>query len=192
MIEVEKKYAMTAEEFEAFKNKVKEASTLGLITVYELNTLYAGRGLDGTEVLRVRENEGEDFCEDKEIILTHKSVCASPEGMKIRKEIEVTVDSNIYTFLEALGFVKSLQYEKKRSYGELPNFPNLCLAFDVLPFGYYLEVEEVNDNEGRDIKKFEEAFPDLTEEKYTYPDLTRFYGKNVYEKDNVRIIQAKF
>ncbi|MDR3577583.1 MAG: class IV adenylate cyclase [Anaerolineaceae bacterium] len=84
------------------------------------------------QVLRLRQ--------DQAYHLTFKGPAASGEEVSMRKEIEFEV-SDFWTarrFLEALGFMVSISYDKYRTTYE---FSSTMVTLDEMPIGNFAEVE---------------------------------------------------
>jgi adenylate cyclase class 2 len=84
------------------------------------------------QVLRLRR--------DTETRLTYKGAGQNKSGVLDRQEIEFTVedDQKARQFLEALGYRKSMLYEKYRTTYELEK---ALIMLDELPYGSFLEIE---------------------------------------------------
>lgn len=184
-LEVEKKYKLYRKSFNDLKNFFDNNFRF-CGTDRETNTLYTGNGLSTEQVLRIRELEDEW---ENGLILTYKNKVKG--DFKSNQELEAHCTNSgkaLYTILEALGYKKKIVYDKKRHLWETKDHENLFIYLDELPFGYYMEIEEIEANEGKDIKAFEKVLPFVPqEEKYSYPALTDYYGKEVEG-----IIEAKF
>src|SRR6476620_4850322 len=133
MIEIEKKYKLSKQRFDI----LKEVFESDLLDEYrEENTLYTGGTLSNVEVLRSRTINSVGGA--RMYVLTYKGEAETfPDGVKSRKEIEISPDVNPEEFLKCLGYVPSLFYEKKR----IDHKPiGTTLSLDELPFGYYMEI----------------------------------------------------
>ncbi len=183
MIEIEKKYKVTREQFVSLHSFCSNA--VGVMfqgTELEINTLYKGNSLSENEVLRVRKIV-DDF--KPKYVVTYKGKAnITDTGVKSRTEIEFeTTSSEIETFITSLKFLPTLTYEKNRwtwhkDTGIIGEPFAICL--DELPFGYYVELE----GDVAQIEHFEQQLKDkldmiLDVEMYSYPDLTKIYGKSV-------------
>lgn len=177
MIETEKKYKLTKEQFDSLRTFFRtKLQFLGIIT--EENTIY-----DADVLLRVRKNSG---LMATTFVVTTKGDTDTENGIKSREEIEFTTQSNnIYKMLEMLKYKPVLVYEKNRECYNAPYIvEDVELALDELPFGYFLEIEGTIPS----IAKLEEMLPFIPDvEMYSYPDLTNIYGKSI---DG--IMQARF
>jgi adenylate cyclase class 2 len=92
---------------------------------------------DGTldkslQVLRLRR--------DQAVHLTYKGPATSQQGVRVRTEIEFTVDDfgKAQRFLEALGYQVALMYEKYRTTYLLSGVE---ILLDELPYGDFVEIE---------------------------------------------------
>jgi adenylate cyclase class 2 len=83
-------------------------------------------------VLRLRQ--------DTQARLTYKGAGQNTEGVLDRQEIEFTVEDGTKArqFLEALGYQKSMIYEKYRTTYELDH---ALIMLDELPYGNFVEIE---------------------------------------------------
>src|SRR5262245_55854947 len=83
-------------------------------------------------VLRLRK--------DTKARLTYKGAGQNRDGVLDRQEIEFVVenDTKARQFLEALGYQKSMYYEKYRATYE---FENAQIMLDELPYGNFVEIE---------------------------------------------------
>jgi adenylate cyclase, class 2 len=83
-------------------------------------------------VLRLRQ--------DTQARLTYKGAGQNKSGILDRQEIEFIVEDNqkARQFLEALGYRKSIYYEKYRATYELDD---ALIMLDELPYGNFLEIE---------------------------------------------------
>ena len=77
---------------------------------------------------------------DSEARLTYKGSGQNRQGVLDRQEIEFIVedDRKARQFLEALGYKKSMYYEKYRATYE---FENALIMLDEMPFGKFVEIE---------------------------------------------------
>lgn len=84
------------------------------------------------QVLRLRR--------DTESRLTFKGSGKERSGVLERQEIEFVVDDfeKARQFLESLGYIEVIIYEKYRTTYE---FDNVLIMFDELPYGNFLEIE---------------------------------------------------
>jgi adenylate cyclase class 2 len=86
----------------------------------------------GRQVLRLRQ--------DQAVHLTYKGPSTSQEGVRVRTEIEFTVEDfeKARRFLEALGYQVALMYEKYRTTYTLEGVE---ILLDELPYGDFVEIE---------------------------------------------------
>jgi adenylate cyclase class 2 len=84
------------------------------------------------QVLRLRR--------DQAVHLTYKGPATSQEGVRVRTEIEFTVEDfdRAQRFLEALGYHVALMYEKYRTTYTLSGVE---IVLDELPYGDFVEIE---------------------------------------------------
>ena len=77
---------------------------------------------------------------DTKARLTYKGAGQNKSGVLDRQEIEFVVedDAKARQFLEALGYRRSMYYEKYRTTYELEN---ALIMLDELPYGSFLEIE---------------------------------------------------
>jgi len=117
------------------KRLVSAGARLQQARLRELNLRFDTR--DGSlnaahQVLRLRQ--------DQAYHLTFKGPAASGDEVSVRKEIEFEV-SDFWTarrFLEALGYVVSISYDKYRT---TYDFSSTMVTLDEMPFGNFAEVE---------------------------------------------------
>lgn len=173
MIETEKKYKLTKQQFDEL-HKVFAEKHIKNVDI-ETNVLY-----DTDKVLRIRRiinSYGESF------LLTFKDEATVVDGIKSRPELESFVSDDIFNILEGLGYNKSLVYDKNRLEFYNPDEAYI-IYLDELPFGYYMEIEGTPEQ----IKEVEESLPFIPDtEIYSYPDLTKIYGKT-----NNGVVEARF
>lgn len=83
-------------------------------------------------VLRLRQ--------DTETRLTYKGGSQNIQGVLSRQEIEMTVENfdKAHQFLEALGFQRTMYYEKYRTTYDLDH---VLIMLDEMPFGDFVEIE---------------------------------------------------
>jgi adenylate cyclase class 2 len=84
------------------------------------------------QVLRLRQ--------DSKARLTYKGPAQTLEGARARQEIEFTVSdfSSARAFLEALGYLVVMMYEKYRTTYEMEGME---ILLDEMPYGSFLEIE---------------------------------------------------
>lgn len=84
------------------------------------------------QVLRLRR--------DQAVRMTYKGPATSQQGVRVRTEIEFTVDDfdKAQRFLEALGYQVALMYEKYRT---IYTLSGVEIFLDELPYGDFVEIE---------------------------------------------------
>ncbi|HMS41278.1 MAG TPA: class IV adenylate cyclase [Pyrinomonadaceae bacterium] len=178
MIEIEKKYRLSAEQKNFALNALKEFGAEFVREEREENILYRGGILTQTNaVLRVRKTQDRT-------ILTYKKRIQNEFSIKqqIEHETEISDAEELKKIIANLGFVKSLVYEKRR---KTWNFRDVEIVLDELPFGEFMEIEGA-------ITAIAEAemilgFEDFETEHATYPTLTMQFGKKIGE-----VFEARF
>jgi predicted adenylyl cyclase CyaB len=167
-LEIEKKYRLSREERERLVNSLPEAGAVREGTEFEENTIYIGGNLDPKRsILRVRRVGGE-------AILTYKERFPNASAIKHQREEETRVEDaeTLASILEALGYLPSLVYEKRR---ETWRLKGALVMIDELPFGLFAEIE----GEEKAIEEAERLLrlEDVEAEMATYPQLTAQYGE---------------
>lgn len=178
MIETEKKYRLTKEQYEQIIEILTELSAEFEGEDFEENTLYGGGILNEQRaVLRVRKIEGKT-------ILTYKRRIQNNLDIKQHNEFETAVaDAQmIEKIIENLGFSKGLVYEKRRKTWK---FRQTEVVLDELPFGLFMEIEGAI-TAIAEAEMFLEAENFETEHE-TYPRLTLKHGAS-----NNGLIEARF
>jgi adenylate cyclase class 2 len=126
---------------------LKRLGDLGVVCtqerVLEINLRFDttdGRLRAARQVLRLRK--------DNRVRMTYKGPAEESQTVAIRPEIEFTVSDfeSARNFLEALGYVISVVYEKYRTSFELEGAE---ISLDEMPFGLFCEIE------GRDASQIE-------------------------------------
>jgi adenylate cyclase class 2 len=99
-----------------------------------------GRLRAARQVLRLRK--------DNRVRMTYKGPAEESQTVAVRPEIEFTVSDfeSARKFLEALGYVISVVYEKYRTSFEVEGAE---ISLDEMPFGFFCEIE------GRDASQIE-------------------------------------
>ena len=167
--EIEKKYRVTEGEAARLRATLRELGARDEGEVFEVNTMFAGNGLDTDRcALRLRQEGGRGG------VLTFKERPGSePEAVKRRREIETEVAdaAAASAVLEALGYRAALVYEKRRATYRLGGAE---VVLDELPFGWFAEIE----GEEIDILDAERRLELTTAENVheTYPELTVRHG----------------
>lgn len=178
MIEIEKKYRLTAQQRDAVLQRLKEVRAEDRGEELEENTIYGGGSLErGTSVLRLRRvGQG--------ALLTYKERFPRTSAVKHQREEETAVDDPpaMARILDSLGFKPILIYEKRRQTWTLGATE---LVIDELPFGLFMEIEGDEDA----IVAAEETLGivGLTAEHSTYPQLTEQHGRRSGD-----VIEARF
>jgi adenylate cyclase class 2 len=165
--EIEKKYRVTEGETGRVRAALRELGARCEGAEFEVNTLYAGNGLDTSRrVLRLRR-------EGRRARLTFKERVASASPVKSNREEETEVaDAEAAAaILEAVGFRPSLVYEKRRETWQLGPAE---VVIDELPFGWFVEIE----GDEAAILDAERQLELTTAESVheSYPELTRAHG----------------
>lgn len=175
MIEVEKKYSVDKKRFDSIERLLWRLSEQDQIDAIndetEENILYGSDCLVEGSVLRIRKLKSIGFGTTN--VLTYKEPISNEEGLKKLTEVETSVASSkpLEIILEKVGFKPVLVYEKVRKTWD---WQGAVVALDVLPFGYYIEIEGKEEK----IIEIEQAL-DLAEhiEPKSYPTLTRELGQ---------------
>lgn len=177
MIEIEKKYKLTEEEYNLLCKYFYESEEFDNVDSYtERNIILSKNDFSKDEVLRLRIFKNDGF--NRPSILTHKKPITNLNGIKKMQELNVTVDNSItmMEILRALNYLPSLIYIKNRIDWYLSH-KELTISLDKLSFGYYIEVE----GEEEQILNFEDELKilDLKSrvELRSYPTLTEEYGE---------------
>lgn len=181
MIEIEKKYRLTAEQRDAVLRRLKEVGAEARGEEFEENTIYGGASLNReTTVLRLRRIGKEA----KKALLTYKERFSGFSPIKHQREDETAVDDPeaMHAILDALGFTRALVYEKRRQ--------TWCLGgaevvIDELPFGLFMEIE--GDENAINAAEQTLGIADVPAEESTYPHLAEVHGKRVGDA-----IEARF
>jgi adenylate cyclase class 2 len=176
--EIEKKYRVTEEQARSLRVRAEAVGAEARGTEFEVNTLYAGHGLDPHVcVLRLRRVGAR-------ALLTYKEREASATPIKHQREDETEVaDADaLAAILDALGYRPALVYEKRRTTWQLAGAE---VVLDELPFGWFVEIEgpEAAINEAE--QKLELTAAEV--EHATYPELTMLFGR-----PRGAIIEARF
>lgn len=178
MIEIEKKYRLTAAQRDDVLRRLREAGAEDRGEEFEENTIYGGGALQrGTSVLRLRRVGAR-------ALLTYKERFPRTSAIKHQREEETAVadPAAMAVILEALGFKPVLVYEKRRQTWSLRGTE---VVIDELPFGLFMEIEA--DEDGINAAERMLGIDDLTAEHATYPQLTEEYGERVGD-----LIEARF
>lgn len=169
-IEIEKKYRLTAEQFESLPEKLKSASAEYVGEDFEVNEIYGGGILTKEKaVLRLRKV-------DEKTVLTFKRRVENEAAVKkqIEHETEIADIEAMREIIESLGFRQVLIYEKRRRTWRIAQTE---IVLDELPFGFFMEIEGAETEIGRIEKTL--AAEDFSVEHRTYPELTKLFGEPV-------------
>jgi adenylate cyclase class 2 len=177
-IEIEKKYRLSKKQRDEVRLRLPQIGAKRKGEDFEVNTLYTGESLEmGNSVLRLRRI-------GKRGILTYKQRFPSNSDIKHQREDETRVDDPdaMEAILDALGFVASLVYEKRRQTWTLGKTE---VVIDELPFGLFMEIEGAE----KDIRDIESqlAIKRLRAESATYPQLTQKHGT-----DHDGVVESRF
>jgi adenylate cyclase class 2 len=177
-IEIEKKYSLTADETTNIIFMLDELNANFTGEAFEENIIYTGGFLrERQAVLRLRNVGGKT-------ILTYKERVPTATDIKHQIEHETAVENfeAASKIIEALGFTRSLVYEKLRRTWKIEDAE---IVLDKLPFGLYMEIEGSVDS----IKKVEKLLEieDLPAMHETYPQLTVKFGQTAGQT-----IEARF
>lgn len=177
-IEIEKKYRLSKKQREELSLRLPAIGAKRKSDDFEVNTLYAGDGLDVQRcVLRLRRV-------GDRAILTYKERFPSESAIKHQREDETRVEDpdSMELILDALGFFPALIYEKRRERWMLGQTE---IVVDELPFGLFMEIEGSEDEIKATERKL--AIKGLKTEHATYPQLTRKHGTDYGE-----MVEARF
>lgn len=179
-VEVEKKYRLSKREQDDLLRRLRDAGAKLQSEDFETNTIYGGNGIDTERVvLRLRRTA-------RKAILTYKEREAAHAASGIRHqredETEVSDPEALAAILEALGYMPTLVYEKRRATWV---FKDVEVVVDELPFGLFIEIEGTSQS----ITEAETLLALTSTESVaeTYPHLTVRYGQH-----NGKVIEARF
>lgn len=166
MIEIEKKYRITAEQRAMVEQALAESGCKLKAEEFEENIIYGGALLAEGGVVRVRTTE-------RRTLLTFKKRIESASDIKhqIEHETEVSDPEQLKKILENLGLAPRLVYEKRRRTWD---FRNVEVMLDELPFGSFMEIEGslLSIREAEMMLGLEEFHAEVL----TYPRLTAKHG----------------
>lgn len=167
MIEVEKKYRLSAAEAAEVERSLAEVGAEQRGEDLEENLIYNGGALNGRHcVLRIRRTASRTLFTFKERIPG-----ASDVKQQIEHEVEASDADELRSIVESLGFRLDIVYEKRRRTWWLDGAE---IVLDELPFGLFMEVEgSLSDIRAAEARLGLER---LTPEPLTYPALTAQYG----------------
>lgn len=180
MLEVEKKYRVTQEEFSNLKEILGKLNPEYHDEMFEENILFANDETPKEKVFRIRNLKSVAY--GNHTLFTYKERVSKEKGLKVAEETEFFAPEGPLTIVltKGLGLEPSLVYEKRRQ--ELTvGAAKIC--FDELPFGYFIEIEGTEPA----IKVLEEflhledkveerSYPQLTKEEWGGNNEARFLG----------------
>ena len=178
MIEIEKKYRLTKEQYDRVADDLKDLKAEFTGEDFEENLLFGNEYLKEIGgLIRIRKSSEKDT-------LTFKQFISGGGGMKKHVEHESVIDSpdEVAKIVEALTFELRIVYEKRRKTWK---FRSVEVVLDELPFGLFMEIEGTN-MAIAEAEMFLGADEFEAEEK-TYPYLTKQLGKR-----NGNRIEARF
>lgn len=175
MIEIEKKYRLTAQQRDDVVRRLREVGAEFLGDEFEENVIY---GLEREHsVLRLRR-VGE------RALLTYKERLPESAAIKqyIEEETAVGDADAMDAILKTLGFTPALVYEKRR---QTWVYAGAEIVVDELSFGLFMEIE----GESAQIDVVEQALgiEGLPAEDATYPQLTSELGQRVGDVIEARL-----
>ena len=177
-IETEKKYRVTAEEFEDLPRRIASAGGSFVRHDTEVNIIYPLEALSGRQgVVRIRRVGDTTL-----LTLKRRMPGASNVKRQVEYETAVADAGALSKILSALGLTAKLIYEKRRSVWTLGNAE---VVLDVLPFGKFVEIEATESEIGRIEDLI--GLGDNPGEPATYPQLTALHGREVDDR-----IEARF
>ena len=178
MIEIEKKYRLTAQQRDDVLVRLREVGAEFRGDEFEENMIYGGGGLKReSSVLRLRRV-------GDRASLTYKE--RLPESAAIKQYIEhetaVGDADAMDAILKTLGFTPALVYEKRR---QTWVYRDTEIVIDELSFGLFMEIE----GEEAQIYVVEQALgiEDLPAEHANYPQLTNELGRRVGDMIEARL-----
>ena len=177
-IEIEKKYRITSEQYEAVLVSLAEIGAVFKREDFEENILFGGGILNEIPaVLRLRKTGNKTILTFKQRIVNNLDI-----KQQIEHETEVANREAIEQIIESLGYKPRVIYEKRR---KIYHFQQVEIVLDELPFGLFMEIEgKITDIELAEIMLDAETF---ATEHATYPSLTAQFGTK-----NGEIIEARF
>ena len=178
MIEIEKKYKLTKEQFAQVEADMIELKAEYLGEDFEENILFGNDYLkDKGAVVRIRKTERANT-------LTYKEFVSANSAGKQHIEHESIVDKpdEVAQLIEHLGFERRMVYEKRRKTWK---FREVEIVLDELPFGLYMEIEGAL-MAIAEAEMFLEA-EEFEVEQATYPFLTKHFGTQ-----SGNLIEARF
>ena len=178
MIEIEKKYRLTARQRDDVVQRLREVGAEFRGDEFEENTIYGGLKRENS-VLRLRRV-------GDRALLTYKERLPQSSAIKqnIEEETAVGDADTMDAILKRLGFTPALVYEKRR---QTWVYRDTEIVIDELSFGLFMEIE----GEGAQISAVEQALgiEGLPAEHATYPQLTNELGQRVGDVIEARLRQ---
>ncbi len=110
--------------------------------IYNLKGLDISKGLQGTAVLRIREQEGR--------IIFNLKKDRSNELDCTEREVDVSDKKALEDIINLLGFEKTVEVHKKRRKGRYGEY-EICLD-EVEGLGSFVEVEKMSDEDGQKVQ----------------------------------------
>lgn len=166
-VEIEKKYRLSGDQWERVEADLSEYGAGFVREDFEENILFSGGALiERRAVLRIRKTAGKT-------LLTYKEQLGDASAVKQHTEYETLVEDagEIARIFRALGFKRSLVYEKRR---RIWQFREVEVVLDELPFGLFMEIEgSLMAITEAELLLGAEGFEN---EPLTYPHLTMKYG----------------
>lgn len=178
MIEIEKKYRLTAAQRDEVVRRLRDAGAECRGEEFEENTIYGGGVLNSVDlVLRLRRVGGK-------ALLTYKERFPGSSAIRHQREeqTEIADPDAMNAIIGLLGFTRALVYEKTRQTW-------VCgateVVIDELSFGLFMEIE--GDEEAINAVERQLGIEGFTAEHLSYPELTAKNGKRMGD-----LIEARF
>ena len=151
-IEIEKKYRLTLEQYNAVLVSLDEIGAVFNREDFEENILFGGGILNEIPaVLRLRKTADKTILTFKQRIVNNLDI-----KQQIEHETEVSNREAIEQIIESLGYNPRVIYEKRR---KTYHFQNVEIVLDELPFGLFMEIEgKITDIELAEIMLEAETF----------------------------------
>lgn len=173
MIETEKKYKISSTDIPSIEQYLEKIGADRITQYTEINTLYSSPILKPDAMIRVRAYRDDVlYGNHRDSTITYKEKISQVNGLNKQKEIEFTGNhKKMVDFIESLGFIPTLIYEKKRYDWYYSN--DAVISIDVLPFGTYIEIE----GEEPIVNSLEIVLKLANNvEERSYPTLTKLFG----------------